>query len=193
MRSSAAARIHLLITSVLVLSATACGLGIGLLLGGRLTAALAGGAAGLGAGIGAYLSRKQVFAFLRPADAVAAGPAAATVRVSLAVPAADPAGGDDGEDAGGGYAEGLADAVVVSIATYQAAAFPLTPLGVSEEERDARRAFAYRVCAQEGLPTAVRVSAAAALEAVDQGVDAGQAHAAMKALSLTVYDHRGAR
>ncbi len=38
-----------------------------------------------------------------------------------------------------------------------------------------------------------RVSAAAALEAVDQGVDAGRAYAAMKALSLAVYDHRTAR
>ncbi|MFD6228659.1 hypothetical protein ACFWFZ_17500 [Streptomyces sp. NPDC060232] len=90
----------------------------------------------------------------------------------------------------GGYAEGVADAVLVSVATYQAAAFPLTAFGVSEEERDARRGVAYRVCAHEGLPQSVRVSAAAALEAVDQGVDAGRAHDAMKALSLAVYDYR---
>lgn len=215
MRSSVAARIHLLITSVLVTSATACGVCVGLLLGGRLTAALAGGAAGLGAGIGAFLSRRHVFAYLRP-EAPAAEPAGPS-HVRLPVPAgaaeagpdaagpqdpsvhADPSASSDRSapsdraDATGGYAEGLADAVVVSIATYQAAAFPLTALGVSDEERAARRAFAYRVCAQEGLPPAVRVSAAAALEAVDQGVDAGRAHAAMKALSLTVYDHRGAR
>ncbi|MFI8364906.1 hypothetical protein ACIGD1_32740 [Streptomyces sp. NPDC085612] len=231
MRSSVAARIHLLITSVLVTSATACGVCVGLLLGGRLTAALAGGAAGLGAGIGAFLSRRHVFAYLRPEAAAsptatpsdhlaapvpapAAEPAAGPSHVRLPVPAgaaeagpeaagpqdpsvhADPSAPSapsDRADATGGYAEGLADAVVVSIATYQAAAFPLTALGVSDEERAARRAFAYRVCAQEGLPPAVRVSAAAALEAVDQGVDAGRAHAAMKALSLTVYDHRGAR
>ncbi|MFF7301137.1 hypothetical protein [Streptomyces sp. NPDC008265] len=229
MRSSVAARIHLLITSVLVTSATACGVCVGLLLGGRLTAALAGGAAGLGAGIGAFLSRRHVFAYLRPeapaspsaalseplaapapVPAPAAEPAAGPSHVRLPVPAgaaeaagpqdpsvhADPSAPSapsDRADATGGYAEGLADAVVVSIATYQAAAFPLTALGVSDEERAARRAFAYRVCAQEGLPPAVRVSAAAALEAVDQGVDAGRAHAAMKALSLTVYDHRGAR
>ncbi|WP_420078064.1 hypothetical protein ACN6AT_01215 [Streptomyces sp. JL4002] len=232
MRSSVAARIHLLITSVLVTSATACGVCVGLLLGGRLTAALAGGAAGLGAGIGAFLSRRHVFAYLRPeapaspsampapraapVPAPAAEPAGPS-HVRLPVPAgaaeagpdaagpqdpsvhADPSASSDRSapsdraDATGGYAEGLADAVVVSIATYQAAAFPLTALGVSDEERAARRAFAYRVCAQEGLPPAVRVSAAAALEAVDQGVDAGRAHAAMKALSLTVYDHRGAR
>ncbi|MEV7173572.1 hypothetical protein AB0O18_28210 [Streptomyces sp. NPDC093224] len=240
MRSSVAARIHLLITSVLVTSATACGVCVGLLLGGRLTAALAGGAAGLGAGIGAFLSRRHVFAYLRPEAAAspsatlsdplaapvpapAAEPAAGPSHARLPVPAgaaeagpdtagpqdpsvhADPSASSDPAassgpsapsdraDATGGYAEGLADAVVVSIATYQAAAFPLTALGVSDEERAARRAFAYRVCAQEGLPPAVRVSAAAALEAVDQGVDAGRAHAAMKALSLTVYDHRGAR
>ncbi|MFF0554207.1 hypothetical protein ACFYUL_35145 [Streptomyces sp. NPDC004311] len=236
MSSSVAARIHLLITSVLVTSATACGVCVGLLLGGRLTAALAGGAAGLGAGIGAFLSRRHVFAYLRPEAAAsptatlseplaapahvpapAAEPAAGPSHVRLPVPAgaaeagpdaagpqdpsvhadpaapSDPSAPSDRADATGGYAEGLADAVVVSIATYQAAAFPLTALGVSDEERAARRAFAYRVCAQEGLPPAVRVSAAAALEAVDQGVDAGRAHAAMKALSLTVYDHRGAR
>lgn len=93
----------------------------------------------------------------------------------------------------GGYAEGVADAVLVSVATYQAAAFPLTTFGVSEEERAARRSVAYRVCAHEGLPQAVRVSAAAALEAVDEGADPGRAHAAMRALSLAVYDQRAAR
>ncbi|MFE5828225.1 hypothetical protein ACFQ7B_41715 [Streptomyces erythrochromogenes] len=93
----------------------------------------------------------------------------------------------------GGYVEGVADAVLVCVATYQAAVFPLTALGVSEEERVARRGVAYRVWSHEGLPQAVRVSAAAALEAVDEGVDAGRAHAAVRALSLAVYDLRTAR
>ncbi|MFJ6784902.1 hypothetical protein [Streptomyces yangpuensis] len=83
--------------------------------------------------------------------------------------------------------------MLVSIAVYQAAVFPVTAFGVSEEERAARRGVAYRVCAHEGLPQAVRVSAAAALEAVDQGVDAERAHAAVRALSLAVYDQRAAR
>ncbi|QES52065.1 hypothetical protein DEJ50_01155 [Streptomyces venezuelae] len=158
---------HLLITFVLVVCGAVGGACFGFLLGGRTTALAAGAAAGLGAGLGAFLSRRQVAAFFRPGHEVAAR--------------AD------------GYAEGIADAVLVSIATYQAAVFPLTPAGVSEEEREARRTIAYRVAAYDGLPLAVRVSAAAALEAVDQGVDAERAHAAMKALSLSVYDHRSGR
>ncbi|WP_144440726.1 hypothetical protein [Streptomyces roseifaciens] len=58
------------------------------------------------------------------------------------------------------------------------------------EEREARRTVAYRVSAYDGLPLAVRGPAAAALEAVDQGLDAARAQAATKTLSLTVYDHR---
>lgn len=176
MRYSPVARIHLMITFVLVMCGVAGGACFGWLLGGRVTGVLAAVAAGLGAGIGSFLSRRHVADFLRPA------PAAAGLPVAVADP-----------DAGGGYAEGVADAVLVSVATYQAAAFPLTVFGVTEEERDARRGVAYRVCAHEGLPQSVRVSAAAALEAVDQGADAGRAHAAMKALSLAVYDHRTTR
>ncbi|MFE5494555.1 hypothetical protein ACFQ7Z_31990 [Streptomyces virginiae] len=178
MRYSPAARIHLMITFVLVMCGVAGGACLGWLLGGRVTGVLAAVAAGLGAGIGSFLSRRHVADFLRPAPAPAPAPA--------------PVAFSEG-DGVGGYAEGIADAVLVSVATYQAAAFPLTAFGVSEEERDARRGLAYRVCAHEGLPQSVRVSAAAALEAVDQGVDAGHAHDAMKALSLAVYDHRTAR
>lgn len=166
MKSSIAARMHLMITFVLVTCGAVAGVCFGLLLGGRLTALAAGGAAGLGAGIGSFLSRRHVTAFFEPERGVAR---------------AD------------GYAEGIADAVLVSIATYQAAVFPLTREGVSEEERDARRTVAYRVSAYEGLPLAVRLSAAAALEALDQGLDAERARVAMKDLSLTVYDHRAGR
>ncbi|MFC9427661.1 MULTISPECIES: hypothetical protein [unclassified Streptomyces] len=162
MTSPLAARIHLLITFVLVTCAAVGGACFGLLLGGRAAALVTAGAAGLGAGIGSFLARRQVLGFFQPETAQADG-----------------------------YAEGIADAVLVSIATYQAAVFPLTHDGVSEEERDARRAVAYRAAAYDGLPLAVRVSAAEALEAVDQGRDADRAHAAMKALSLTVYEHRG--
>ncbi|WP_246555851.1 hypothetical protein [Streptomyces virginiae] len=190
MRYSPAARIHLMITFVLVMCGVAGGACLGWLLGGRVTGVLAAVAAGLGAGIGSFLSRRHVADFLRPTPtptpAPAPAPASASAPAPVPAPVADPHGV-------GGYAEGVADAVLVSVATYQAAAFPLTAFGVSEEERDARRGVAYRVCAHEGLPQSVRVSAAAALEAVDQGVDAGRAYAAMKALSLAVYDHRTAR
>ncbi|MEV8535471.1 hypothetical protein [Streptomyces sp. NPDC051211] len=164
MTSSIATRIHLMITFALVTCGAVGGACFGFLLGGRMTALVAGAAAGLGAGIGSFLSRRPVLAFFRP---------------DRTVPPVD------------GYAQGIADAVLVSIATYQAAVFPLTPDGVTEEERDARRTLAYRVSAYEGLPRAVLVSAAEALEAVDQGLDAERAQAAMLALSLTVYDHRG--
>uniref|UniRef100_A0AAU2JH38 Uncharacterized protein n=1 Tax=Streptomyces sp. NBC_00049 TaxID=2903617 RepID=A0AAU2JH38_9ACTN len=166
MKSSIATRIHLMITFVLVMGGAVGGACFGLLLGGRTMAVVAGAAAGLGAGIGSFLSRRQVAAFLQP---------------------------ERGAVRADGYAEGIADAVLVCIATYQAAVFPLTPDGVTDEERQARRTVAYRVSAYEGLPLAVRVSAAAALEAVDHGLDAERARAAMKALSLTVYDHRGGR
>ncbi|MFE2943767.1 hypothetical protein ACFXKG_32645 [Streptomyces sp. NPDC059255] len=162
MTSPLAARIHLLITFVLVTCAAVGGACVGLLFGGRAAALATAGAAGLGAGIGSFLARRQVLGLFQPET-----------------PQSD------------GYADGIADAVLVSIATYQAAVFPLTHDGVSEEERDARRAVAYRAAAYDGLPLAVRVSAAEALEAVDQGRDADRAHAAMKALSLTVYEHRG--
>ncbi|MEU4356729.1 hypothetical protein [Streptomyces virginiae] len=196
MTLSPVARIHLMITFVLVMCGVAGGACFGWLLGGRVTGVLAAVAAALGAGIGSFLSRRHVADFLRPAPA----PEAVSVPVSAQAPAPVPASDPHPlpvavavSDAVGGYAEGVADAVLVSLATYQAAAFPLTAFGVSEEERDARRGVAYRVCAHEGLPQSVRVSAAAALEAVDQGVDAGRAHAAMKALSLAVYDHRTTR
>ncbi|MEH0415947.1 hypothetical protein [Streptomyces sp. B21-083] len=94
---------------------------------------------------------------------------------------------------GDGYAEGIADTVLLSIATYEAAVFPLTSDGASDEEQDARRTVAYRLSAYDGLPRSVRVSAAAALEVLDDGLDAERARAAVKDLSLAVYDCRGNR
>ncbi|MEJ8640303.1 hypothetical protein WKI68_00465 [Streptomyces sp. MS1.HAVA.3] len=64
---------------------------------------------------------------------------------------------------------------------------------MAEAEREARRTMAYRISAYEGLPHQVRASAAAALEAIDQGLDAKRAETAMKELCLTVYDNRAAR
>ncbi|MFF3517957.1 hypothetical protein [Streptomyces sp. NPDC002573] len=59
---------------------------------------------------------------------------------------------------------------------------------MNEEEQQARRTVAYWLAAYDGLPRAVRVSAAAALEAIDEGQDVERAWAAVKALMLTVYD-----
>lgn len=87
----------------------------------------------------------------------------------------------------------MADAVLLGVALYQAAVFPLIRDGVSEEEARARRTGAYRLAAYDSLPRTVRVSAAAALEAIDEGQDAEQALAAVKALTLTVYDCRAGR
>lgn len=94
---------------------------------------------------------------------------------------------------GDGYAEGIADVVLLSIAMYEAAVFPLTSDGVSDEEQEARRTVAYRLSAYDGLPRSVRVSAAAALEALDDGADAERARAAVKELSLAVYECRSGR
>ncbi|NJP75390.1 hypothetical protein HCJ99_32270, partial [Streptomyces sp. C1-2] len=94
---------------------------------------------------------------------------------------------------GAAYAEGIADTVLLSIATYEPAVFPQTSDGASDEEQEARRTIAYRLSAYDGLPRSVRVLAAAALEALDDGLDAQRARAAMKDLSLAVYDCRGNR
>ncbi|WP_189958706.1 hypothetical protein [Streptomyces alanosinicus] len=94
---------------------------------------------------------------------------------------------------GDGYAEGIADTVLLSIAMYEAAVFPLTSDGASDEEQDARRTVAYRLSAYDGLPRSVRVSAAAALEALDDGADAERARAAVKELSLALYECRSGR
>ncbi|MFF5446292.1 hypothetical protein [Streptomyces sp. NPDC012888] len=163
MTAPLATRVHLMITCVLVVCGMVGGASAGLYLGGRATAVAAGTAAGLGAALGSFLARRQVVAFLRPDRE--------TARVD-------------------GYAEGIADAVLVGIATYLAAVFPATPDGVTEAERDVRRSIAYRLAAHDGLPLPVRVSAAAALEAVDRGVDEEKAQAAVKALSLAVYQQR---
>ncbi|MFG2987747.1 hypothetical protein ACGFZK_00210 [Streptomyces sp. NPDC048257] len=166
MKSRPAARIHLMITFVLVTCGAVAGGCLGLLLSGRLMAAVFAGAAGLGAGLGSFFSRRQVLALFQPEREV--------------VPA-------------DGYAEGLADAALVCIATYQAAVFPLTSDGVSEAERAARRTMAYRISAYEGLPHPVQTSAAAALEAIDHGLDPKRAETAMRALCITVYDNRRGR
>ncbi|MBM7087185.1 hypothetical protein JTP67_01070 [Streptomyces sp. S12] len=89
-----------------------------------------------------------------------------------------------------GSAEGAADAAVIGIFLYQAAVDPLTPGGVSEEEREARRSRAYQIAASEALPRKVQVSAAAALEVLDEGQEDERAQAALEALVRSVYESR---
>ncbi|MFD4509931.1 hypothetical protein [Streptomyces sp. NPDC058457] len=71
-----------------------------------------------------------------------------------------------------GYADGIADMVVLGISAYGAAVFPLSgPDAVDAAERVARRRAAYRLTAADGLPHQIREAAAAALEAIDDGGD----------------------
>lgn len=103
------------------------------------------------------------------------------------VKASLPAAGSRGKE------EGLADAVVAGISVYEAAVFPLTPGGVSKAEQKARRTVAYWFAAYEALPSAVRVSAAVTLEAIEEGLDPKRAQAVGRELALTAYDCRAAR
>jgi hypothetical protein len=64
--------------------------------------------------------------------------------------------------------EADAEAVMHAVALHEAAVFPVLPGGVSIDERQARRTLAYRVAAYDGVPSSVRVAAAAALEAIDR-------------------------
>ncbi|MBW5480992.1 hypothetical protein [Streptomyces bambusae] len=173
-----ARRVHLLLTVVLVTWAALLGGGLGLLLAGRVMAVVVAGAAGLGAGAGAFIARRHVMAPFRAESRADSSDRAAVADRAEGYAVAD------------GYAEGLAHAVLVGIATYQAAVFPVTPYGVTDEEREARRTVAYRVAAHDGLPHAIRATAAAALEAVDEGLDAEYARAALTALSAAVHAHR---
>ncbi|MFF3001048.1 hypothetical protein ACFVTC_41995 [Streptomyces sp. NPDC057950] len=63
-----------------------------------------------------------------------------------------------------GDAEGEATAHMIlhAVTLYEAAVFPLRPGGVSEDERELRRAIAYRFAARGGLPQRVRAAAAEA-------------------------------
>ncbi|WP_393071631.1 hypothetical protein [Streptomyces sp. LN704] len=92
----------------------------------------------------------------------------------------------------GSTEEKAAAQMVLRTATlYEAAVFPLTPGGVSAEERRTRRIAAYHFAAHDSLPRSVRVAAAAALEAIDEGLEAKHARAEIWALNWTVLEcHR---
>jgi hypothetical protein len=163
----AVARAHLLITALLALAAAALAAFGGLLLGGPAMAALSGVVTGAGACAGSFLVRRRVFADLRKAE---------------------------GQASAEGFAEGLSQGVLLGVATYQAAAFPLAgPGSVTVEERAARRTLAYRIAADDGLPHTLRTAAAAALEAIDDGLDDGRARDAVRRLALAVYEQRRPR
>ncbi|MEU2335898.1 hypothetical protein ABZ608_20260 [Streptomyces sp. NPDC013172] len=71
-----------------------------------------------------------------------------------------------------GYADGIADMMLLGISAYRAAVFPLSgPDAVDAAERLARRAAAYRLTAAEGLPHRIRTTAATALAAIDDRRD----------------------
>ncbi|MEU6083398.1 hypothetical protein [Streptomyces sp. NPDC047108] len=101
---------------------------------------------GGGAALGTFLSRRQMIASIQEGQ----GKAAAL-----------------------GYADGIADMVVLEISAYRTSVFPLSgPDAVDPAERAARRKAAYRLTAADGLPHTVREAAAAALEAIDDARDA---------------------
>ncbi|MGW7546296.1 hypothetical protein ACWGKQ_35090 [Streptomyces sp. NPDC054770] len=89
-----------------------------------------------------------------------------------------------------GYADGIADMVVLGISAYRAVAFPLSgPDAVDAAERRARRRAAYRLTAADGLPHQIREAAAAALEAIDDGGDR-EAQSAVADLMKAVREQR---
>jgi hypothetical protein len=161
-----ARRAHLLISVELAIGAgvlAACGAYV---TAGAGAAVIAGVVTGLGAWAGTLLVRRRVFAVLERAESEAGAQ---------------------------GYAEGLAQAVVMGVVTYEAAVFPLTGAGgVTDQERLARRTVAYRIAADDGLPHKVRTAAAAALEAIDLGEDRERAHDAVEALHGAVHQLRRA-
>ncbi|MER6230948.1 hypothetical protein ABT169_17615 [Streptomyces sp. NPDC001616] len=87
-----------------------------------------------------------------------------------------------------GYSAGVAQYVLLTAATYEAAVFPQTPDGVASRERDARRASAYAIAAREDVPEPVRQAAAEALAALDAG-NRTRTSKAMQELSGSVYAH----
>ncbi len=89
-----------------------------------------------------------------------------------------------------GETEGTADAVLMAVALYRAAVFPIVAGSVNTEEQQARRTIAYRISAYDSLPRQVRLSAAEALEVIDDGQDAEAARTALQALTMTVYGCR---
>ncbi|MGW1893376.1 hypothetical protein ACWCP6_24480 [Streptomyces sp. NPDC002004] len=88
-----------------------------------------------------------------------------------------------------GYAEAIAQGVLIQVVTYQAAVFPHSgPGAVTDEERAARRMIAYRMAALDDVPRAVREAAATALAMIDE-VDRRRTEDAVTELAVAVHDH----
>ncbi|MFJ2007923.1 hypothetical protein [Streptomyces chartreusis] len=156
------------VVSALLVAAWAAGGGfIGSLWGGSIGAVAAAATAGLAAGVGVAL-------FIRHTAASTRREQSRSLR--------------EAEDRGD--REGTADAVLTAVALYRAAVFPIVPGSVNAEEQQARRTVAYRMSAYDSLPRKVRLSAAEALEIIDDGQSAEAAQAALMTLTMTVHDHR---
>ncbi|WP_320785216.1 hypothetical protein, partial [Streptomyces sp. CRN 30] len=85
-----------------------------------------------------------------------------------------------------GYAEGIANGVLLHVTVYEAAVFPRSgPAGVTPEERLARRTVAYRMAALDEVPRRVREAAADALAALDDA-DRARAEEALALLAGAV-------
>ncbi len=118
----------------------------------------------------------------------AAGTGAWLLFVRRSITAAEQAAAEAEEQ---GYQEGLADAVLGLVISYQHSVFPLSrPGGVLPQERVARRTFAYKMAAAEQLPEPVRRAAADALGVLDRGEDEEAATGAVKQLALAMLAHR---
>ncbi|MFB8025949.1 MULTISPECIES: hypothetical protein [unclassified Streptomyces] len=156
------ARALLLVTSGIACLATAAGALVGLITQGPLLALVLGVCMGAGSAVGAFLVRRRAMAAYEGARK---------------------------EAMSHGYAEGIAQYVLILVSTYEAAVFPRSgPDGVTPEERAARRTDAYKIAAQEEVPHSVREAAADALAALDDA-DRKRSAAALTVLSVTVHEH----
>lgn len=155
-------RVVLLVTSGMACLVTAASALVGLVVAGPLVGLILGIGMAAGSTVGAFLVQRRVMA--------------AHVRARAAVMAH-------------GYAEGVAQYVLLFVCNYEAAVFPRSgPRGVTSEERAARRTEAYRIAAEEEVPHRVRQAAADVLAALDDS-DHSRAAAAQAALIMAVHEH----
>lgn len=153
------ARALLLLVTGLVCLTTASGALVGALFAGARGALVAAACAGAAGALGALIFRRRALAHF----------AAAQRQAGMR-----------------GYAEGIAHGVLVHVAAYEAAVFPRTgPLGVTREERAARRTVAYRMAALDEVPQRVREAAADALAVLD-AADRTRAEEALARLAAAV-------
>ncbi|UXY31669.1 hypothetical protein [Streptomyces sp. HUAS TT20] len=165
MKTLTPARALMLVTAGIACLVTASGGLLGALLGGWIVALVAGAVAGAGSVVGALLVRRRAMA------GFSAARREATTR---------------------GSADGIAHGVLVGVANYQAAVFPMNVGGVTDEERAARRTVAYRLAAEDEVPHPVRQAAANALAALDDE-DLERVRDAMSKLYAAVHDQVVAR